>query len=115
MKTQEAMCLNLAKQNLPGHRQSRTVAVETFVPSGTFSQFFPSLMGTFWLTQSVTWMINEDDQHWSKRSAISSVLLATYQHLVVAEKMNLNILVLVISVETDDSGKDADTKSTIFW
>lgn len=47
MKTQEAMCLNLVKQNLPGHRQSRTVAVETFVPSGTFSQFFPSLMGTF--------------------------------------------------------------------
>ena len=33
----------------------------------------------------------------------------------VAEKMNLNILVLVISIETDDSGKDADTKSTIFW
>ena len=61
MKTQEAMCLNLVKQNLPGHRQSRTVAVESFVPSGTFSQFFPSLMGTFWLTQSVTWMINEDD------------------------------------------------------
>ena len=47
MKTQEAMCLNLVKQNLPGHRQSRTVAVESFVPSGTFSQFFPSLMGTF--------------------------------------------------------------------
>lgn len=29
--------------------------------------------------------------------------------------MNLNILVLVISIEADDSGKDADTKSTIFW
>ena len=47
MKTQEAMCLNLVKQNLPGLRQNRTVAVETFVPSGTFSQFFLSLMGTF--------------------------------------------------------------------
>lgn len=29
--------------------------------------------------------------------------------------MNPNILVLVSSIETDDSGKDADTKSTIFW
>jgi len=47
MKTQEAMCLNLVKQNLPGHRQRRTVTVETFVPSGTFSQFFLSLVGTF--------------------------------------------------------------------
>ena len=32
----------------------------------------------------------------------------------MAEKMNLNILVFVISTETDDSGKDADTKSSIF-
>ena len=45
MKTQEAMCLNLVKQNLPGHRQSRTVAVETLVPSGTFSQFFSIVDG----------------------------------------------------------------------
>ena len=45
MRTQEAMCLNLVKQNLPGLCQSRTVAVETFVTSRTFSQFFSIVDG----------------------------------------------------------------------